>query len=533
MHVPEVRGAPVTGVVDEVAVAGTARSVASVLFADGRRPDPDVPVPDCFPDLNLDQVVDALLDGLEEYRLEAFFRSRLDDEGAICYRQAVFADLEQEPLFEAVSAFGATMRRMRHHLGLAQTLRHPWQRARWFADAVGVYCEGVAELARRLADGPVRAAGLRTIGEGLDGYVRSTAFTLLTADVRSVERALSGVEYTVHLDGSRVTVRRHGDEPDYSAEVARTFERFRRQAAPDHRSAFRDRPEMNHVETQVLDRVAQLYPEEFGELERFCERHRDFLDPTVATFDREVQFYLAYLRWTAPMREAGLPFCLPDVSRRAKGATVSTAFDLALAAKLVAAGGEVVANGVLLEGRERVLVVSGPNQGGKTTFARMFGQLHHLAALGCPVPGQAARLYLCDQVLTHFEREEDPDTAGGKLADDLSRIREVLHRATPDSVVVVNELFTSTTLDDATFLGRRVIERLTELDALGVYVTFVESLASLGPSTVSMVSTVLPDDPSRRTFRVVRRPADGRSYAVAIAEKYGVTGDQLRRRLGR
>ena len=95
-----------TGVVDDVVVPA-ARSVASVLFADGRRSEADVPVPDCFADLNLDQVVDALLGGLEEYRLAAFFRSRLDDEGTIYYRQAVLADLEKEPLFEAVSAFGA------------------------------------------------------------------------------------------------------------------------------------------------------------------------------------------------------------------------------------------------------------------------------------------------------------------------------------------------------------------------------------------------------------------------------------------
>ena len=98
---------------------------------------------------------------------------------------------------------------------------------------------------------------------------------------------------------------------------------------------------------------------------------------------------------------------------------------------------------------------------------------------------------------------------------------------TPRTVVVLNEVFASTAVEDARFLGREVLERLIAADVPTVLVTFVDELSRLGSATVSMVSLVDPDDPTVRTLKVVRRAADGRAYADALATRYGLSHDRI------
>ncbi|MEW9570394.1 hypothetical protein ABQJ54_01375 [Rhodanobacter sp. Si-c] len=513
------------------AVAVRVPPFASILHPDSAEAAWPDEAPSCIHDLGLDQVIATIAATCPDDELAPIFHLPLRDLDSIAYRQEVMRDLGTGALRQAVSAFRQRMRTMRERLARTGKLHCKPEKERWFLDAVLDYCDAVERLAQLLGNGKPASRGLRALDAFLAAYIASPAFVRLATSAKSLVVELSNIRYALLIKGSRVTVRPYGGEADYSRAVEATFEKFHREDSKDYRVGFRRLGGLNHVEAQILERVALLHPESFQRLEAFCAEHAQFEDATITRFDREVPFYLAYLAYMDKHRQRGLDFCYPELSATEKELEAHDACDLALADRLVDARQSIVRNGFFLHGEERLLVVSGPNQGGKTTFARMFGQLHYLASLGCPVPGTRVRLFLCDRILTHFEKQEDIASLRGKLKDDLVRIHGILEAATPDSIVILNEIFSSTTLEDASYLSKRIMATLSARDLLAVCVTFLAELAVFDGKTVSMVGTVDPQDPTIRTYRVERRPADGLAYAQAIARKYRVTGEWLRRRI--
>jgi DNA mismatch repair protein MutS len=491
-----------------------------------------IAVPDFFADLNLDQVVAAITAGKEEYDLLPLFYIPLREVDGVVFRHEVMQDLEITTLFDDIKAFALTMRAVRAHLAELNKRYYEHQKERWFLDAAGLYCAAVKRLVQDLSAAQLRSRGLLSFRDYVSEYASSDPFIALVTETAQLKRELAAIRYNVLISGPRVEVRHHGDEPDYSVEVQEAFERFQQGAAKEHTFRFDDSPEMDHIEGRILDGVAQLNHDTFAKLGNYRAFHKEFADRAIVTFDREIQFYTGYMDYIATFTKAGLTFCYPRVSASHREVYNYDGFDLALADKLVKDRATPVCNDFYLKGEERIIVVSGPNQGGKTTFARTFGQLHFLASLGLPVPGSRAQLYLPDGVFTHFEKEERMTNLRGKLEDDLVRIHRIVESATRDSVIIINEIFASTSLKDAIFLSKEIARALIELDLLCVWVTFIDEIATLSPKTVSMVSTVVPDNPAQRTFKVVRQPADGFAYAMSIAEKHRLTYAMIRERVG-
>ena len=499
--------------------------------ADDRIKTDSILAPAFFGDLNLDQIIDSITSGWNEYDLKPFFYTPVRDAETIYYRHEVMRDMEDPTLMAYIKAFTEKMTIMRRYLGLVGKLDFNYHKKGWFLEAALVYCRAVTDLARNLCLVDLKSRGLLAFRQYVANYVQLPGFLSLLAEAQQVKGELTDVKYSVIIQTGKVSVRRYEGETNYSVEVEKTFEKFKQGAVKDYLVKLHEGGGMNHIEAQILDFVARLYPEPFAALDQFCERQSRFVDKTIRVFVHEIQFYIANLEFIAEIKHKGLAFCYPKVSTNSREGYAYDAFDLALARSFLYTEKPVICNDFSLEEPEHIIVVTGPNQGGKTTFARMFGQLHYLASLGCPVPGRKAQLFLFDQIFSHFEREEDIHNLRGKLQDDLVRIHNILDRATPDSILIMNEIFASTTLKDAVFLSKAIMARVMELDLLCVWVTFIDELSSLSEKTISMVSTVVPENPAVRTFKIVRKPADGLAYAFSIAKKHRLTYEQIKERI--
>lgn len=494
-------------------------------------------VSELFHDLHLDQVLHDLCAGKSDYNFDSFFRAPLNNADSIKFRQDVVRDFEKPGVAETLKAFAAKLAESERYMSLSRESRFKECEDGWFLDAAISYKTAVTSLQEGLSKHAVDSDGFLAWREYLSEYIVSGKFNDMAVQAAMVKRRLSAIRYTIRIKDNTCTVTDLGSEIDLETEIEKTFQKFQEHSVKDFLSDAKNRSlGMNGVKGRIVECVAKQHPDEFEELREFRVRFADFFNEHVNNFNREAQFILAYLDYIAPLKKKGLPFCHPSISKSKGDIKIEGMFDLALARKLLSRDAPMVLNDLHWMPEDRILVVSGPNQGGKTTFARAFGQTHYLAKLGLPAPGRRLTIFLCDRVLTHFEREENIVNLRGKLQDDLVRIHELLKRTTSESIVVLNEIFNSTTLKDAVFLGREILKEISEKDALCLFVTFLEELSrpsegALKEKTVSMVSMVRPENPAERTYKIARKAADGRAYAKVMAEKHHLTYAEIKERI--
>lgn len=188
----------------------------------------------------------------------------------------------------------------------------------------------------------------------------------------------------------------------------------------------------------------------------------------------ELGFYIGCLNLRDQLIAKGEPICLPKpMSSAGMYLSVQGLYDVCLSLKTPHT---VVGNDVQADGKPLVMI-TGANRGGKSTFLRSVGLAQIMMQCGMFSPAQSFQANICDGVYTHFKREEDRSMRSGKLDEELGRMSATVDRITPNSMVLLNESFGSTNEREGSEIARQIVSALLESGIKVLYVTHMFDLA--------------------------------------------------------
>jgi len=226
----------------------------------------------------------------------------------------------------------------------------------------------------------------------------------------------------------------------------------------------------------------------------------------------ELAFYLGCLNLRERLDAKGEPTCLPEpLAAGQPTLTAQGIYDVCLTLHL---DDRAVGNQVHADGKSLVMI-TGANQGGKSTLLRGLGLAQLMLQSGMFVGAQAFRADLCTGVFTHYKREEDTTMEGGKLDEELRRMSEIADQITPNSILLCNESFASTNEREGSAIARQVVRAMLDKQIKVFFVTHMYDLAHSFHAQQLNTALFLRAErqaDGRRTFKLVEREPQPTSY---------------------
>ena len=252
--------------------------------------------------------------------------------------------------------------------------------------------------------------------------------------------------------------------------------------------------------------------------------------------------FIYYVRWAEYIKrhvDSGLSFCKATVLDNSKGFRMRAKgfYNLKLADFVQDGGSSIVVNDLDFDAGNNLYILTGANRGGKTTITQATGLMFVLAQGGVFVPASEFSFVPADCIFTHYPADEDKTLDYGRLGEECKRFREIFSQCTSESLLLLNETFSTTSFEEGFFIARDAVKAILKKGTRCIYNTHMHKLASdiddindegaKEGASFKAASLVVLSDGGERSFKVKVAPPQGMSYARDIAEKYGVTYDML------
>ncbi|MHB1483532.1 MAG: MutS-related protein [Saccharofermentanales bacterium] len=284
---------------------------------------------------------------------------------------------------------------------------------------------------------------------------------------------------------------------------------------------------LSALESRMLEKFVSWQPDIFVKI---AELYKCFID-IEQIFIKYIElipqliFYKKYISMLQKLKNENIPVCAPVFIPNEYFCNDCVNFSLAL--KHIQNKTEtdaLVKNNIRLP-KGKSFILSGPNQGGKTTYLKMLGLNAYLAKCGCYVTGSTCNLMFYDKIYSHFPRMEL--LGKGRLNDEIDRMENIANQISDESLVLWNESFTSTRRKEGVELAVHYLSIFNEVGcSLGFVSHFYEIPKHFEKDVIISLISMIGNE-SERTYKIVETSGDGMAYARDIADYCGVTYEKL------
>ena len=246
----------------------------------------------------------------------------------------------------------------------------------------------------------------------------------------------------------------------------------------------------------------------------------DHVQSYFSLLQAELAFYIGCLNLRAGLTERGVDLCFPTPTATAPVELHATG--LRDASLVLHTDGPVFGNDLRAH-RKTLVIVTGANSGGKSTFLRSIGLAQVLMHCGCFVSAESFDSSVCQGVFSHFIREEDSTMTRGRLDDELARMSQVIGVMGPGALLLCNESFASTNEAEGSEIGRQVVRALLDSGVRVIYVThqfdFAESFYRSSTRSDVLFLVAERDAKGVRNFKIAEHEPEATSYGADLYVK--------------
>lgn len=249
----------------------------------------------------------------------------------------------------------------------------------------------------------------------------------------------------------------------------------------------------------------------------------------------EIEFVTKATDLILRLRKRGCDLCYPELRpMEEKAFGVHGLLNPVIAMKVDT---PLVANDFTFDESGLFFVITGPNRGGKSVITTAVGLAFAMAQLGLPITARSAVISPCDGIYTHFPASSEDTVEKGRLGEECARLNQIFDHLTEYSLVLLDESLSSTGSFEGAYIASDVLTAFSLVRCRGIFSTHLHDLAASvekinaeclpkgGARIDNLVAEITGD--GKRSFRILRRMPDGKSYARDIAEKYGLSLDRL------